>query len=213
MDAAGIQAKINRGYGIAARYLGAPFKQYRPTDPMNPLGNLLGTVMADFDIDPAFSHKAPSKYGNPIYYGLFDATSVVPGDYLVGTDSTFAVVGMEPNKPPICISCNRTVDFIRPQPAPIGPDFYGGDQRGGGEVPLMSGWPASELQGIRGEKGPNPLPGDTRMPWTAILVPAFAGVTLEASDRMSDDIGRFWTLSSTELTNLGWRITAILADT
>ena len=210
---ASILAHVNFGYGKAAQFLGAPFQQYRPTDPLNPLGISLGSLMADFDIDPKFSYKAPSTYGKPLYYGLFDATNVRVGDYLVGAEGTFFVANMEPNKPVLCVSCNRTVGIFRPQPTPVGPGYYGGDRRSGGEQTLMTGVPVSELQGIRGERGPANLPGDTRMPWIAVLLPAIGGVEIEAADRMNDDLGRWFTVSSAELTNLGWRLTAILADT
>jgi hypothetical protein len=214
MDAAGIQAKINLGYGKAARYLGAPYKQYRPTDPLNPLATIMATIMADFDVDPGFSHRAPSKYGNPIFYGLFGATSVSPGDYLIGPNAeTYFVAGMEPNKPPLCVQCNRNLTFMRPNPNPVGDGFYGGDIRGPGETNILAGWPGSQLQGTKGEKGTAQLPGDVRMPWISILLPSFAGVPIETTDRASDDLGRFWTISSAELTDLGWRLTAMLADT
>lgn len=215
VDQSYIQSKINFGYGKAATFLGAPYKQYRPTDPLNPLGNLLGTIMADFDIDPVFSHKAPAPFGKPLYYGLYDGTNVQVGDYLIasGDNRTFFVAGMEPNKPPLCVYCNRIIAINRPQPQPIGDGYYGGDIRRGGETPLMTGWPASALQGVRGEKGPANLPGDTRMPWANFLLPSFALVTIEQADLVSDDIGRTFTVSSSELTELGWRLTAILADT
>lgn len=216
MNQAAIQAKVNLGYGRAASFLGALCKQYRPIDPMDPLGNQLGTILADFDIDPLFSHKAPSGYGKPIYYGLFDATNVQAGDYLIGPDgSTYAVAGMEPNKPPLCVACNQVVDFLRPSPQPAGSRFYGGDIRGRGEDTILSGWPVSALQGVRGEKGVTNLPGDTRMPWINVLLPSLSvgDVVLQQGDRMSDNLGRFWSVSGVELTNLGWRLTAILADT
>jgi hypothetical protein len=44
-------------------------------------------------------------------------------------------------------------------------------------------------------------------------VPAIpGGVVLAEGDRMRDDLGRAWTLSSCELTPLGWRLTAMLED-
>jgi hypothetical protein len=187
-----IQSKINKGNGIAAKYLGAPFTQYRPTDPLDPLGNPIGSLISDFDADPAFSHRAPGKYDNAIFYGLFDATYVRRGDYLVGPNrETYFVAGIEPNKPIMCVKCNRSAGFMRPNPNPAGDQFYGGDLRGA-ETTILAGWPISQLQGTKGERGQANLPGDVRM---------------------SDDIGRFWTISSAELTDLGWRLTAVLAET
>lgn len=214
VDQAYIQSKINFGYGKAATYLGASYQQYRPTSPTNPIAPnaLVGSIMADFDINPGFTYKAPTTYGKAIYYGLFDGTNAQIGDYLIGP-RTFFIANMEPERPPMCVWCNRTAGFFRPRASPVGPGYYSGDRRGGGEQQLLAGWPISELQGIRGEKGPSNLPGDTRMPWGIVLLPAISGVTLEANDRMNDDIGRWWTVSSVELTAMGWRLTAILADT
>lgn len=213
VDQSYIQSKINFGYGKAASFLGAPYKQYRPIDPLDPLGNLLSTIMADFDIAPTFAHKAPSQYGKPLYYGLYDGTNVSIGDYLVEAtgNNTFFVANMEPNKPPLCVSCNRVLTISRKQLQAVGPNYYGGES--GNSVPLMSGWPGSELQGVRGEKGPANLPGDTRLPWANFLMPAFSGLTIEMADQITDDLGRTYTISSAELTELGWRFTAILADT
>lgn len=212
MDQATIQAKVNRGYGIAARFLGAPFRQYRPLDPMQPLGNLIGSVMADFDINPAFSYAAPSKYGNPVYYGLFDATGVSVADYLIGAAGTWFVAGQEPNKPPLCVSCNRIMEFRRPGDPVGSSEFYGGDVPEN-EAVLGTGIPVSELQGTKGERGVANLPGDTRLSWAIILVPPIPGLMLNYDDRAFDDLNRAWTLSSVELTNLGWRVTASMNDT
>lgn len=209
---ASIQAHINYGYGRAAAYLGASTSQYRPTDPQNPLGNQIGTLMADFDVDPKFSHSKPSKYNNPLFYGMFDATSVQVGDYLAAPMGTFFVATFEPNKPPLCVECNTTITAVRPQALAPSPSFYGGDQQVG-FTPLLSGWPASVLQAYRGERGEVRLPSDTRMPWFAILLPVFSGVTLEAADKVTDAVGRTYTLSSCELTSLGWRLTAELNET
>jgi hypothetical protein len=203
----GIQSKVNRGYGIAARFLGAPFAHYRPTDPLNALSNRIGTLQADFDVDPTFSYKAPGKYANPAYYGLFDATDVMRGDYLIADQGTWFVAGMEPNKPPLCVSCNQVAEFRRPSAAAAGPSYYGGDNRTDEEV-LMSGWPCSILQGTKGERTAADLPGDSRAPWVAILVPAVPGVVLRPFDRVYDDMNRCWTISGPERTDLGWRLTA-----
>jgi hypothetical protein len=82
------------------------------------------------------------------------------------------------------------------------------------ETTLATAWPISQLQGTKGEKGVTNLPGDVRMPWIAILVPTIpGGVVLAEGDRMRDDLGRAWTLSSCELNPLGWRLTAMLEDT
>jgi hypothetical protein len=81
------------------------------------------------------------------------------------------------------------------------------------QTPLATGWYASVLQGTKGEKNEVGLPGDVRNPWWLILLPQIPGVTLRTSDLVSDDIGRRYVISSAELTDLGWRLTAQQAQT
>lgn len=212
MDQSTIQEKVNRGYGIAARFLGAPFAHYRPLDPLAPMGNRLGNLQADFDPSPAFTYGAPGNYGKPIYYGLFDASGVVVPDILVGPSGTFFVAGMEPNKPVLCVSCNRIIDVRRPADQVGTRDFYGGDIRDD-EVLIAAGVPVSQLQGTKGETGAAKLPGDARVSWAALLVPKLPNFSPQPFDRVYDDLGNAWTLSSLELTDLGWRMTSVLADT
>lgn len=194
------QARINRGYGIAAARLGAPYGQYRATGPMYPMNHGIGAMFADFDVDPLFGHKAPAKYGIPVYYGLFDATNVLVGDYLVGPMGTFFVGNMEPDKPTLCVRCNRTLTFMRPAPS-----GYSGDTATQ-ETILMAGWPASLLQKSRGDRSGEHLPGDTRIPWYELLVPVFPGVELAEADRATDETGRLYTIGTAELSALGWRL-------
>jgi hypothetical protein len=111
--------------------------------------------------------------------------------------------------PILVVECNRTVNITRPQVQTA----YGAvsDYEGttaANETPLMSGWPASVLQGTKGEKGGVALPGDVRDAWCAVLLPEAPGVILRAGDLIADELGRRYIVSSAELTDLGWRITA-----
>lgn len=206
-----IQARINRGMGAGAASLGLPHWIYHPTDPLAPLSRRQSGIPAAFDVDPHFSHRKPAAYGQPIYYGLLDASRLVVGDYLVGQDGdTYFVGALEQDKPPLCVRCNAVLTVSRPAPSPAGGGYYGADQQAD-ETPLMTGWPASVLQGLRGEPSATGLPGDTRMPWYTVLLPAFPGVELQQADRISDDLGRRMTISSAEQSQHGWRITAGLA--
>lgn len=213
MDQAGIQTKVHYGYRKAAQYLGAPFNHYRPIDPLYPLDEKLGTVMADFDTSPVFSYKNPGKYASAVYYGLFDGTNVLHGDYLIKPDETdkWFVAGIEPNKPYLCVRCNQVISIKRPSAAQPNRSYYGGGRRTDEDL-LMEGWPASILQGTKGERGIVDLPGDTRMSWIIVLLPSALEMSIRAFDRLYDDAGRAWVLSSVERTNLGWRLTASMAD-
>lgn len=195
-----IQARLNRGYGIAASRLGAPYGQYRETGPLYPLNNSMGWLFVDFDRDPRFSHKSPNAWGHPTYYGLFDATNVLVGDYLVGPYGAFFVGNTEPDKPPLLVLCNRKITVTRP--APTGP--YSGDTLP--ETTLMAGWPASVLTKSRGDRAQEHLPGDTRIGWYECLLPVWPSVEINEADRVIDENGTVYTVSSTELTPLGWRL-------
>ena len=75
------------------------------------------------------------------------------------------------------------------------------------EIAYATGFPCSILQGTKGEKNDAGLPGDTRLPWWVILVPASVG-NIKYGDLILDDLGRRYVVSSPELTDLGYRITA-----
>ncbi len=215
MDQSRLQAKIYRGYQAAALRIGARCTLYRPSSTTNPIvsGNVVTTLMAAFDTNPAFTFKAPSLYAKPTWYGLFDATLALPGDYIVTPDGdTYFIASLEKTHPPLCIACNGVGTFKRPDPHPPGADYYGGDQRLQEDV-LLSDWPISILQGTKAERGVTQLPGDVRWVWAAVLAPHLPGVTLRDGDRLFDNLNRSFTLSSTELTNLGWRIAAAQAET
>ncbi len=211
-DGTSIQAKIYHGYAKAAQKLGLSYGHYRPLTANDPITdpNQLATLSASFC--PDGSYRKPSAYGKPLWQCLADGSQLQVGDYLAG-GSTFFIAAMQPLLPIIAVECNRVVTVSRPGPA----DFVGSGPYGastpGTEVKLMTGWPASVLQGTKGEKNDVNLPGDVRLPWWAILMPQFADVVIETSDILTDDLGRRYIVSSAELTDLGWRMTAQQAET
>ena len=111
MDALGIQAKINRGAGIAARYLGTPHTVYRPRGTGSPLAraNAIGVLLADFKADFAFEGGKPNLYGKAVWGGLFNRTTTAPGDYMVGDQGTFFIAAQQLHAPTACIQCNRVL--------------------------------------------------------------------------------------------------------
>ena len=120
---------------------------------------------------------------------------------------------MQLTLPILMVECNRTLTVLRPeQQTGVGAVGYGGNTSAG-ETTLMQGWPASVLQGTKGEKTEAALPGDNRTPWWSILMPAFAGVILRTADIMTDELNRRYIISSAELTDAGWRLTAMQAQT
>ncbi len=211
MDGPTLQAKIYKGYGQAAKRIGFPYQQFRATSANNPLlTTALQTLPASFTTN--FSYSAPNKYGQATWLGLFDGRTFLPGDYLVGKGGTFFIAAMQATLPIYCVQTNRVVSVLRVgMDAGVGLGGWAGDTAAT-EVPLMQGWPASILQGAKGETNDVKLPGDVKTPWWAILMPAYPGVVFRTSDIIRDELGRKYVISSAELTDMGWRITAMQAQ-
>jgi hypothetical protein len=215
MDGALLQSKVYAGYAKAAAKIGLTFSQYRPTTGTAALaaGNKLGTLPVSFNAQD-FGYSKPSKYGNAVWYCLADGTQLAPGDYLEGNGATYFIAAMQPLLPILAVKCNRVVTLYRPQQQTgVGAVGYGGNTAGNQTV-IASGFPASILQGSKGEKGEVNLPGDVRSPWWILLLPNLPGALyLRTDDIVIDDFGRRYTLSSVEQTELGWRMTALETET
>jgi hypothetical protein len=193
--------------------LGALFDQYRTASLTNPLSTTkIASIKAIFDASASLAFNAPSKYANAMFSVLVDPRVVQPGDYLVGDQGTWFIASTEPIKPILSVACNRTISVSRPGAPMPGMNHYGGATPDTDEV-LVTGFPVSILNGTKGERGDANLPGDTRSPWVQILMPSPPGIIFRAFDLVSDDIGRNFIVSAAEETNLGWRLTASLAET
>jgi hypothetical protein len=207
-----VQARIDRGRGIAAARIGSPFTLYRPLSSSAPIvpGNALGTVMVLLDSGFAAPFKRPNLYGGPVWQAIMDASVTRAGDYISNGSDTYFLAAIQALLPVAVVVCNRVITVLRPAGnTGVGAQPYGGDVVGS-EVPLMTGWPASVLNGTKGERGDVALPGDIRMPWAAILLPSWPGVVLKPADVVTDDLGRRYKLSACELTDMGWRCTAAM---
>jgi hypothetical protein len=208
-----IQKAIYNGYQQAANVLGAPFDLFRPDGADTPIqqANRVGTFNASFDAS-VYTFGRPGLYAKPVWYALIDGGQLVVGDYLQGDSGTFFVAALQPLLPIACVSCNATLNVLRPYSAPgVGVLPYGGDIRSE-EVPVMTAFPGSLLNGTKGERSEVGLPGDIRSPWFAILLPN-VGVEIKAYDVITDDLGRRFKVSAVEMSDLGWRLTAALAQT
>lgn len=210
MDGPTLQGKIYQGYAKAAIRLGLPFAQYRPTQAVLPLSQppLNPALLASFNAKDMKYGKA-QDYAKATWYCLADGTQLQAGDYLVGAQRTFFIAAMQPLLPILAVDCNRTINVTRPQlQTQVGGVTNYEGTTAANETPLMTGWPASILQGTKGERGETTLPGDVRNAWWIILFPSIEGVTLRSGDIITDDIVRRYIISSAELTELGWRLTA-----
>ena len=211
MDGNALQSKIYRGYAKAAQKIGLSYAHYRPLAASDPISspNQLASLTASFS--PDGKYQKPSPYGKPLWQCLADGTQLQVGDYLSG-GSTFFIAAMQPLLPIIAVECNRVLTVKRPGSSNfVGSGPYSGDTQET-EITLMTAWPASVLQGTKGEKNDIGLPGDTRQPWWAVLMPQFTGIQIESSDVLTDEMDRRYIVSSAELTDLGWRMTVQQAE-
>jgi hypothetical protein len=209
-----LQDRIYKGLNAAARAIGTDTYAYRPSGPVDPLNaaNRFLRLRAAFSAeDGMFVH--PNKYGDALWYGVFDAAYTRPGDYLVQGDATWFIAAQQHLLPVLCVQTNRLVSFFRPAaPSVAGVNDYGGIITAT-NLPLLIDWPASVL-GATGRGHPEAqLPADVSVPYWTVLLPAWPGVVLLPADLIADDIGRSAVVAATELTELGWRVTARQATT
>lgn len=220
MDAAAIQAKVYAGYGKAASRVGFTFAIYRPTaDAQSPItpGNKIGSVPAAFtQTGSGFNFEKPGVDKNALYNGLFDATTVAVGDYLVcDGQPIYFVAQLQHIAPPLCVRCNRAVTVVAPGPAVSGfgkQAPYAGSTAAN-EQPEVGGWPASILLEARGRQNEVALPLDSPSPFFAILLPPTLTTDVRSGMTVRDDNGRRYLIAGSELSDYGWRLTAQQAVT
>lgn len=212
MDGYTVQAKINAKMEYAAAKIGKPCQVFHPTDPLAPMFQSQLTVNAQFTGN--YNYNRPNEYGDPTWMVIADGSLFQCGDYLQNDEGIWFVAAKQHLLPILAVSCNRTVSVLR-----VGQDQAFGAIGYGGSTPatqttIMQGWPASVLQGTKGEKNPAALPQDERMAWWSILLPHYkdfgTDIIIKTSDIIVDDLGRKYSVSSPELTDMGWRLTASL---
>lgn len=218
MDAATIQGKIYAGYAKVALRLGLAYQQYRPSLAANPLSTARASLYASFNAED-FKYGKPNKYGDPLWYGVFDGSTTLPGDYLVGPGGTFFIAAQQLNLPILMVECNRQVRLLRVSaPSGVGAVGYSGQcatdstdalGAGGANGSFGTGWPASILQGGRAEATGTGLPTTNKNAAWKILLPVSVPITMNASDILLDDLGRRYVVQGAELTDLGWRMQAV----
>jgi hypothetical protein len=214
MDGVTLQNRVYKGYAKAAQYIGLAYTLYRPASAINPLAisNTFAILNASFNAED-MAYSKPNKYGKATWYGLFDGTGTKVGDYMVGQAGTFFIASQQALLPIFCVECNRTLTVYKPgQPVGVGAVGYGGDTAAT-ETVIMTAWPASVLEGTKGEKTQAELPGDVKNPWWIVLMPAYPGVIIKTGYYMTDEIGNRYVVASPELTDAGWRMRAMQAAT
>lgn len=208
------QDRFYLGLGACARHMGEPSDAFRPcgaSDPLDQRNRYLRLPAAFVSARGNGGHT--NVYGEALWHGLFDASYTRAGDYVVARAVTYFIASQAPLLPVLCVRTNRTISVsrasIQTNPALNGYCGYTPNTR----LPLMEQWPASVLGDGRAGQASAGLPTDQGVPIWDILVPAFADVVLAPGDFVTDDLGRTAIIVGSELTNLGWRISAKMATT
>jgi hypothetical protein len=214
MNGRKLQDRLYLGMGLSARNIGQPADAFRPTGPFHPLAkeNRFLRLPVTFASSSGKGNRT-NDYGAPLWYGVFDASYTRSGDYLVTASGVFFIASQAPLLPVLCVKTNRTISFARPNmQTGIASNAYGG-YTSGGSIILMGDWPASVLGEGKTSHSAIDLPTAQLLPYWNVLVPSSVGIVLSPSDIITDDLGRTAVVVGSELTDLGWRISARMATT
>jgi hypothetical protein len=214
MNGRKLQDRLYLGFGLSARHVGESADAFRPTGPLNPLDvqNRFLRLPAVF-VSTKGNVTRTNLYGDALWHGIFDASYTRVGDYIVMGPSKFFVASQAPLLPVLCVKTNRVISILRPNTQCTSViDAYGGYTLGNSAT-LMQGWPASVLGENRTSAASAGLPTDSSIPYWNILLPAIVHVILSPGDLITDDLNRTGVIAGTELTDLGWRISAKMATT
>ena len=214
MDSNQLQDKIYLGLGKTARYIGSTADAYRTLNASYPLdkqNRFLRLPVWFTSTNNAVT--GTNTYGQPLWHGVFDASYTRPGDYLVFQSKVYFIAAQEPLLPVLCVMTNRTVSISRPNvQALTAANLYGGYTLGA-STSLISGFPACVLSENKSGSPLANLPTDQALASWYVLLPAPAEILITPGDLMTDDLGRNAVITGSELTSLGWRISAKMAMT
>jgi hypothetical protein len=214
MNGRKLQDRLYLGLGLSARHVGQSADAFRPKGPFKPLDrqNRFLRLPATF-VSATGNGGKTNAYGEVLWHGIFDAGYTRAGDYLVLETGTFFVASQEHLLPVLCVKANRIISIVRPNmQTNTANNAYGGYTSGSSAI-LMENWPASVLGENRSSASATDLPTDQAVPYWNILLPAIACIILSPGDLVTDDLNRTAAIAGTELTDLGWRISAKMATT
>jgi hypothetical protein len=214
MNGRKLQDRLYLGLGLSARHVGQSADAFRPKGPFKPLDNQNRFLRLPATFVSAKGNEGRTNvYGEVLWHGIFDASYTRAGDYLVMDTGRFFVASQNPLLPVLCVKANRIISIVRPNmQTNTASNAYGGYTSGGSQT-LMEGWPASVLGENRSSGSATNLPTDQAIPYWNILLPAIAHVVLSPGDLVTDDLSRTAAIAGSELTDLGWRVSAKMATT
>ena len=214
MNGRKLQDRLYWGLGLSARHIGQSADAFRPKGPFAPLDKQNRFLRLPVAFVSAKGNGASTNvYGEALWHGVFDASYTRSGDYLILETGNFFVASQAPLLPVLCVKANRIITIVRPNmQTNTASNAYGG-YTSGGSATLIEGWPASVLGESRSSASVTDLPTDQAVPYWNVLLPAIAHVILSPGDLVTDDLNRTAVIAGSELTDLGWRISAKMATT
>jgi hypothetical protein len=214
MNGRKLQDRLYLGLGLSARHTGRIANAFRPSGPNCPLDKQNRFLKLPAAFNSAKGNVTHANgYGDALWYGIFDASYTRPGDYIVLETAVYFIGSQDPLLPVLCVRTNRTISVAKPrmQTNPAA-NAYGG-YTSANSSPLLDQWPASVFNESKSSSSITGLPTDQLIPYWTVLIPATSGVTLSSGDVITDDLGRTAFISGSELSNLGWRISAKMMTT
>lgn len=207
-----VRDRFYLGLGACARHVGELGDAFRPAKPSNPLDQKNRFLRLPVAFVPAKGNGSHTNvFGEVLWHGLFDASYTRPGDYLVANSGMYFIASQAPLLPILCVRANRTISVSRESiQTSAALNAYGGYTPSDTHI-LMEKWPASVLGEGHSGASPAGLPTDQAIPCWTIFLPSIVGIILSPGDVVSDDLGRMAIIASSEITNLGWRISAKMA--
>jgi hypothetical protein len=114
MNGAKIQAKIDYGYGKAAKVIGTDFNIYRSASMINPLdsANLVKVIKASFT--PTLTYGSYNKPNAPLWTAVIDGSTLLAGDWISNGALTFYLADKQALLPYPAVQCSTTVNITRP---------------------------------------------------------------------------------------------------
>ncbi len=209
-----LQDRLYKGLGAAARHIGHSADAFRPSGTINPLSksNRFLRLPAAF-IPTRGGANYTNRYGDPFWTGIFDASYTQPGDYLDSGGTTFFIASQKPMLPVLCVETNAVLSISRPRlQLDVASNPYGGYTLGSSTL-LIDQWPASVLADTKASASNANLPTDLGAPYWNVLLPAVDRILFAPGDIISDNNDRTGVVASSELTDLGWRLSVRMATT
>lgn len=207
MDGAKLQLKLLKGYATAARVIGTPFDVYRSASMMTPiaLGNKIATLPASFTT--GLNYATYNKPNAPLWTVLIDASSLLPGDWLVDGSNTYFLADIQPLLPLPAVGCSTTVSIARPS--------YGTATAGGYETTdslIAQNLPVFMIGKKDKTTSPHWFPGSTdsvvATPEWQFYINSRVEGAVKAHDVIIDSQGTRYEIDTLSFTSFGYIVTA-----